>query len=320
MKPGPENPEQLILGIAGGLEVPALEPFVLSLRRSGYRGRTRLFVERKDRKAREFLVRHGIEVEEFAAAREPVLAFAGALHLPHWAARLLELGCLRALQPLAGRSWGRALYARLAPLDVTALRYVLYRLCLAGPAGAGVRQVFLVDTRDVIFQSAPFDFAAPAEGLVCFFEDASMPIGRCAVNSTWVQACYGRAELAALRQRGIFCSGATFGERAAVERYLDAMITEIARVAGWRFVSPRGFDQACHNHLLHLSPPAPFAGRENGAGPVINLSHRPAQRLAFSPEGLLLDDAGRVVPVVHQWDRHAASFQEALARLRHAQP
>ena len=320
MRQGCENPEQLILGIAHGLDARTLEPFILSLRRSGYQGRTRIFVGRNDRGAAAFLVRHGIEVENFDAVRDRFLKLSGTLRLPHVVSRLLEFLSFRALEPLATREWGHTLYARLAPADATVHRYILYRICLAGPAAAGVRRIFLVDTRDVIFQRDPFDFDAPAEGLVCFLEESRMTIGRCATNSAWVRACYGDREVAALHDRGIFNSGATVGERSAIERYLDAMISEIARVSAWPFVPSRGFDQACHNHLLHRAPPAPFVVFENGAGPVIHLDHRPKDRIILSTEGLLLDNAGRVVNVVHQWDRHTAAFQPVLDRLRTSAP
>jgi len=318
MNPKIENPEQLILGIAHGLDVPTLEPFVFSLGRSGYRGRTRIFVARKDRKVREFLVSRGIEVQDFDAARDSMLAGKRFLRMPHQAMRLLEFLALRALQPLAARDWGRDLYARLAPLDITALRYLLYRLFLAGPAAAGVRQVFLLDIRDVFFQRDPFDFKAPEEGLACFLEESDVTIGRCGVNSIWVRTCYGPSGLAAIADRGILCSGATLGERGAIERYLDAMIREIATVAGRRFVPHQGLDQACHNHIFYRSPPAPFIAFENGAGPVIHLDHRPAGRLAFSPEGMLLGDDGQVIHVIHQWDRRAAAFQATIDRIRRA--
>ena len=136
MIPQTENPEQLILGIAHSLDVATLEPFVLSLGLSGYRGRTCIFVGRKDQKAREFLVSRGIEVEDFDAARDAMLALARFLRLPHQVTRLLEFLALRALQPLATREGTRDLYARLAPLDRTALRFLLYRSFLAGPKGA----------------------------------------------------------------------------------------------------------------------------------------------------------------------------------------
>jgi hypothetical protein len=247
-----------------------------------------------------------------------MLALARFLRLPHQVTRLLEFLALRALQPLATREGTRDLYARLAPLDRTALRFLLYRSFLAGPKGAGVRQIYLLDVRDLFFQRNPFDFPVPEQGLVCFLEESGMTIGACNINSIWVQSCYGASGLAAIADRGILCSGATYGERGAIELYLDAMIREIAKVAGRRFVPHQGLDQGCHNHLLYRAPPAPFIALENGVGPVIHLVHRRTGRLVFSPDNLLLNDAGQVIPIVHQWDRHVPAFRATIDWIRSA--
>lgn len=312
------NPETLILGIAHGLDARTLEPFVHSLTQSGYDGRVRILLGRGDDTTRAFLESRGVEVEVFPAIHERLRSAAAAVRLPRVAIRALEYASLRVLAPLAGSSAtprSMSLYTRVAPLDATAIRYPLYRACLAGPAGHGVRRALLVDTRDVIFQGDPFA-GAPADGIAGFHEESSWPIGRCDVNATWLRACYGPRVLKALADRPIFCSGTVLGERGALLRYLDAMTREIARVAGRRFVSPRGFDQACHNFLLHGTLPAPLTAYPNGHGAVMHLGHRATTDITFDPHGRVLGDDGRVVPIVHQWDRHAAIFGPVLDRLR----
>jgi hypothetical protein len=307
----------LILGIATGYTARDIEPFVVSLRRSGFRGRCRIFVSPADADAHALLAKHGIEVGVVASMYARLWQMSRRLHLGHRATRGLESALLRALEPLSRSTaaGARRLYRELAPIHATGFRYLLYLEHLRDPGFLGVDRVFLADTRDLIFQRDPFDTVQPDHRITMFLEERSMTIGACLANSNWVRQCYGEPGLAAIADRPIFCSGTMLGDRDAMVTYLDALIREIAHAAGRRFVSPSGFDQACHNHLLYGTPPVPFVASENGAGVVMQLAHRPADRLAFSPDGELLNDDGAVVPVVHQWDRHAEAFRPMLDRL-----
>ena len=239
------------------------------------------------------------------------------LHLGHRATRALESSLLRTLEPLSRSTAAgtRRLYRRLAPIHATGFRYLLYLEHLQDPGFPPVDRVFLTDTRDLIFQRDPFDTAHSGHALTMFLEERSMTIGACLANSGWMRQCYGETALAAIADRPIYCSGTMLGDRDAMVTYLEALIREIARAAGRRFVAPSGFDQACHNHLLYGGPPVPFVAADNGAAAVMQLAHRPDDRLEFSPDGELLNDDGAVVPVVHQWDRHAEAFRPMLERL-----
>lgn len=316
------NAEQLILGAAQGYDARALEPFAVSLRRSGYQGRCRIFVEGKDAEAQAFLTAHGIEVETFDSVHARLYGAARTLRVPHALTRLVQFFALRTLQPLATVGGGRALriYGRLAPLAPSAIRYLFYHACLTGPDGAGVRRVLLVDTSDVIFQRDPFSTPVPDDGLLGSFEESPWLIGTCSVNSVWVRSCYGDDGLRALADRAICNCGVTLGGVDAVILYLRALIREMARAVGWRFVPQQGADQACHNYLFHLAQPAQVTTFANGAAPFVHLFHRQASRLAFSPAGELLNDDGDVVNVVHQWVAHPAVFAPMVAKLRSSTP
>lgn len=312
------NPEQLILGAAQGYDARALEPFVVSLQRSGYEGRCRIFVESNDVDAQIFLAGHGVEVETFRSMHARVFGTARALKLPHTLARLVQFLALRALQPLATRGGASALriYGRYAPLGPAAIRYLFYYAALTGAEGAGVRRVLLADTGDVIFQRDPFSTAVPDDGLVGSFEESPWLIGTCNSNSVWVRGCYGDAGLRRLADKGIYNCGVTLGGVDAMIRYLRTLIREMARAAGWRRVPQQGVDQACHNYMFHLAPPAPLTTFVNGAAPFIHLFYRDPARLAFSPDGELLNDNGDVVNVVHQWVAHRSVFAPMVAKLR----
>jgi hypothetical protein len=316
------NPEQLILGAAQGYDARALEPFAVSLGRSGYQGRCRIFVESHDRAAQAFLAAHKIEVETFDSAHARLFAAARVLRAPHALARLVQFLALRALQPLATRGGARALrlYGRTAPLGPAAIRYLFYHGCLTSPDAAGVRRVLLADTSDVIFQRDPFSTPVPSDGLLASFEEAPWSIGTCSVNSVWVRGCYGNTGLRRLADRGIYNCGLTLGGVDAMIRYLRALIREMARSAGWRHVPQQGVDQACQNYLFHLDPPAPLTSCANGVAPFVHLYYRKPGRLAFSLDGELLNDNGDVVNVVHQWVAHPEVFAPMIAKLRSSAP
>ena len=312
------NPEQLILGIAQGYEARMLEPFVLSLQRSGYRGRCRIFVEAADVEAQAYLTAHGIEVESFNSIYARLQEASQTLRIPHAMRRFLEYLALRALAPLAthGGARARVAYTKIAPLHPAPLRFLFYHACLTGPVGAGVRRVLLMDTRDTIFQRDPFDYPVPDGGLVVSFEEAPWSIGRCDFNREWIRGVYGDKEVRTLAARGVYNSGAILGDAAALIVYIRVMIGEIARAAGRRFVPGQGLDQAVHNHLLHLAPPVPFTSLANGTAPVVHLSRREEEQLVFSPDGFLLNNDGEIVHIVHQWVRYPDAFASAVAKLR----
>lgn len=310
--------QNLILGMAAGYSQRDLEPFVISLGRSGYRGRCRIFVNHADAEAQAFLFQHGIEVGLAPSSYDRLWQTARRLGLGHRVTRALESTLLRALEPLSRSASARVRrsYRALAPIHATGLRYLLYLEYLSDPVSPPVDRVFLADTRDLIFQSDPFAAARTSQGLTMFLEERSMTIGACLANARWMSACYGAAGLAAIADRPIFCSGTMLGDRDAIVRYLRVLIREITHVAGRRFVEASGFDQACHNHLLYGALKIPFVSADNGTSVVMQLAHRASGDIRFSADGQVLNDDGSVVPVVHQWDRHGARFQTMLDRLR----
>jgi hypothetical protein len=95
--------DDLILGMAAGYEARVLEPFVFSLRRSGFAGSCCLYVQRGDTDARAFLAASGIDVVTFDSVYERLWSIGGMLRLPRRLIRLVEFTCLRILEGLLGR-------------------------------------------------------------------------------------------------------------------------------------------------------------------------------------------------------------------------
>lgn len=174
------------------------------------------------------------------------------------------------------------------------LRFPAYRDILR--ARPEVRRAMMVDVRDIWFQANPFP-ALPDAPLVCFLEEREI-IG-CKSNRTWIQTLYGEARLREIGRRAISCSGTVAGTRDGLIHYLDLMTREIEAAAGKAL--PLGIDQGMHNHLLAGDlPDAVLVPNRTGA--VQTLHYQTMFR--FDREGRLLNEDGRICPVIHQFDRH----------------
>jgi hypothetical protein len=181
-----------------------------------------------------------------------------------------------------------------------ALRYRLYLDILE--RAADVDEVMLTDVRDVIFQGDPF--AEPIAGLELFLEDDSVRIGYDHFNTRWIRELYGRGVVEQMSGRVVSCSGTVFGSRTAMLGYLAEMATSIGRHR-----RPMGSrDQAVHNALLYRGRLDSAAVFRNGRGRVLTLGG--ITKLRTNTEGFLVNEDGRVPPVVHQWDRHAPFVSE----------
>jgi hypothetical protein len=315
--------DDLILGMAAGYEPRLLEPFVFSLRRVGFRGHCRLYVRRYDVDAGEFLAANGIEVVPFDSMYERLWHVGKGLRLPRRVVRIVEFIWLRLLQGFV--TWPGSpkerpgmvrLYRQAAPLFFTSLRYLMYYEHLATVPVGRYRRILLTDVRDVFFQRDPFDFPGLTWGVSCFLEDDSMSIRQCSWTSDWIRYGYGKKALEEMRNLPIFCSATIMGDHEGLLAYLQAMIGEIARTAGWPGLHAFGADQGNHNYLLHRAPSFRYTAMHNGAAPVMHVNLRKRERLGFSPEGLLLNDDGSVVNVVHQWDQHRDAFAEQIEEIR----
>jgi hypothetical protein len=78
-------------------------------------------------------------------------------------------------------------------------------------------------------------------------------------------------------------------------------------------VLDRNVDQAIHNYIVHMKP-LRGAFLDVHDRTVATLAHMPSDRVVITGRGVEVD--GRVVPVVHQWDRHAAVQDYLLASER----
>lgn len=202
-----------------------------------------------------------------------------------------------------------------APSLVVNGRFYLYRRLLADLAGE-VDNILLTDIRDVVFQADPFDpdlGLAELEGRVCcFLEDPVTPIGKSALNADWIRRAYGLDILAELAGRPISCAGTVFGGREALLDYLRLLTRELDAIRPDFF----GSDAAAHNLLVHRGLIPGLEVFDNDRGPVLTLALKAPETIRLDRRHRVVNDLGRVVPVLHQYDRHP--LLNALLRSRFA--
>jgi len=157
--------------------------------------------------------------------------------------------------------------------------------------------VLMADTRDVIFQKDP-SAHLPHEGFHAFLEDASMTLGSCPYNSSWIREGYGEEGLMELGDYPISCVGTSCGDYESVLRYLRVMVGEVKRIQP-KTRLPQ--DQAAHNAVIRRQVLPHIWANEKGEVYTVGYCPRGSVQIV---EDQIVNRAGRVPTVVHQWDRH----------------
>lgn len=289
-----------VLGAAMGYTAAQVQPFLHSLRQSGFAGEVVLFVtprlSKPDRAAMRaagatlvFVQRELCRLSKDAADRR----FTDRLNPLH-----------RRVAPLLAGVGGavgselRESYSRLFHHPVVS-RYTYYLRFLRSRPGR-YRRVMLSDVRDVVFQADPLANLPPAP-LVCALETDRVRIGTEPSNSAWVRRFYGQPALDRLASHRVSCAGTTFGTAAGVVTYLKAMVREVVGIAD-RGVGEFGPDQTAHNRLIWSGELPGVTTTENGGGLVFTAQGEDISRFRIT-DGVLLAHDGQPVAVVHMYDR-----------------
>lgn len=302
----------LILCAGTGYTWPQVEPFVRSLRATGSTANVRMLVGHLAPDHAAHLAAAGVQtqrVQPLLGALPPAWRRKLYSHRLRWLHRAYPKACDTLPAPRAARSRAAAWCGRLFH-HIACARYFYYLAFLQAHA-ADYDRVMLTDVRDVWFQRDPFDWTSPAP-LQFFLEHRAVTIGHHAGNALWVRQACGEAALERIAQERVSCSGITFGTTAGMLDYLAAMTDALTRATP-RIAGHDGYDQGVHNHLVWSGAFPQAELLENGRGPVLTLHGVPEPELTADAHGELVDDAGRVVPVLHQYDRHPKLRDALLA-------
>ena len=183
-------------------------------------------------------------------------------------------------------------------LQIAIERYLI-ALEITRSLGKDASNILLSDSRDVVFQSDPFDWIQGE--VLSGLEFEEMTLERCKFNSAWIRNLYGDECLRQIGANRIVCSGVTMGPVEQMERYLVEMCSEIWRkLHELKFSS--GFDQGIHNYLIRTKRTS-VRLTENCQGIIATLGYEQSSAIS-------IDDTGqvrvydRIPAIVHQYERH----------------
>ena len=303
------------MGVAAGYNAKQLAPFLLSLSETSYKGRVVMFVENMDAISCEQVRAMGAEVvildNQYEVSLRNPLVRVGA-SVAKWMRKTRGFRkhypkAFRAAMALPLRDKAR-LWKDLerAVEGFQSLRYHHY-LEFLNSQGQDADFVMICDTRDIVFQSDPFDPTLDDE-LIVVLENQDLRINVESFNSNWIRDLYGNKGLQQVGSHTVSCSGTVMGTRQGMARYLQLMSQEV-----FRQTQPLGsHDQGIHNFLLRTSRLDPVSIQANLHAPVLTLGKEP--NVKRDEAGRLLNQSGEPAPIVHQYDRHQNLASEIISK------
>lgn len=186
-------------------------------------------------------------------------------------------------------------------LNITCSRYLLARHYLLQHPGV-YDQVMLADSRDVLFQRNPF--ADLPEGITTGLE--SILVRDQPANLQWLQHLYGddpAFPMDDILPKNVICSGVTLGDVTTVGKYLELICAEFMEKLP-RMIHTPYLDQGAHNGLIRTGRIPGVHLTSNGEDSIATIGTSDLTEFTLTPSGSLLAGNGRLVSVVHQYDRH----------------
>src|SRR5262249_670571 len=226
---------KLILTIVEKLRFSDIEPFLVSLRQTGYDGSLVVFGSRLSSQTLANIKQYGARVIPFryfsVRYRRPAL-----LIWPFWKWLFRRTDSFEEKCVLAKRVF-----------FLMSLRFILFYEYLLRHPNAYDR-VLLSDVRDVFFQRDPF-LSDYESGLHAFLEEKGRTIATCLGNRRMVIEAFGASMLDEIGDCEPSCAGITIGDQESILQYLHYVITLTFEARQMRLVSP--VDQGIHNYVVH---------------------------------------------------------------------
>ena len=301
----------LVLSYIEGYSARDVAPFVKTLRATGYSGDVVFFTSKVTEDCSALFAEYDIrqvpvnrlDLKQQISVPEPLSRWLGLssasivpdrsinIRLSH-AFRRLGLGKTALAWTLAKHLW-----------HCQSGRFFYFQEFLA--ANPQYTSVLISDARDVVFQRSPFDFDG-GEALYVFEEYPETPLGEQRDNAGWIENLYGASALDELAGYPVICVGLLLGARAKVEACVRAMTEQIiVNYAGW------GTDQGIPNYLIRTGRLSGVQVVPYASGPAMHVGIAPRDSIRTDDRGRVLNKAGEVCNIVHQYDRHP-DLAEAL--------
>lgn len=178
-------------------------------------------------------------------------------------------------------------------------RYYMYEAYLKS-CSEEYDNVLLCDSRDVIFQKNPFDFAIQ-KGLYVFLEDDSESIGDNYFNSLWIKSAFGEVFFEKVKHQPIACSGVSIGDSKSIISYLEIM----NEIIGTELTGKNCKDQGTHNYILNSNFIPEAIKISDDVGPVSTISSfKSYDKIRINADAKVINWSNQIVNIVHQYDRH----------------
>ncbi|MFN4768056.1 MAG: hypothetical protein ACK5F4_02595 [Ignavibacteria bacterium] len=286
----------LIMGIVRSLEYEHLSPFLSTLHATGYSGGLAFFCDDISSSTRSAFSSMGIYLRDFREVR---------ISIPFLNKKVNAYRIFSPVQKMwfyVASEEAKRQFASNA-FHIHQSRHFLYTEFLEN--NHSYSRIMLSDTRDVVFQRDPFDFAIN-DSLCCFLEDPSITIENEVHNAGWIRRGFGQDILDAIGKNPISCAGITMGSVDAVLEYTRRMCSILLTPRIRSIAGITGLDQGIHNYAIRMKD---FGDRlhlfENMKGPVMTMGLMKQELRNIDPEsGLLLNSDGSLCNTIHQYDRH----------------
>ncbi len=202
------------------------------------------------------------------------------------------------------------------------IQFKRYLIFLKYLKGKSFKNIFLCDSRDIYFQSDPFEFNY--EGQINFFlEDKK--IKECPFNTNWIVKTYGQNEFANISNNIILCSGTVLGNSSKILEYLNLIthcVSTYKYKKKFRYLitlrpdpEGRGCDQGHANFIVHNSKIKNFKLYTNGEGPVATAFY--LKQIVFDENFKLINDKGEPYKIVHQYDKRWDEFKNSVEKFKY---
>jgi len=181
--------------------------------------------------------------------------------------------------------------------------------------------ILCADSRDIYFQSNPFNFNYKGE-INFFLEDKK--IKECPFNTNWILKTYGKRDFESIGNKTILCSGTVVGKQKKIEEYLKVLINNISKYKYKRKlkysltfrIDPegRGCDQGHANYLVHKNLIKEFYFYSNKKGPIATVFH--LDKIIFNKDNELMNSLNKPYVIVHQYDKKWDEFKTNVNQIR----
>jgi hypothetical protein len=282
--PQTAQPQNLVVSVAAGYREEQIRPFLASLQGFSPDTSLRLIVDRVN--------------PDF---QEAVRAwFPGALFPVLPSARLRDFALKR--------KWARSILKRVARwsrspklssplLKINYRRHLVIRDLLRSWNLAHAR-ILLCDSRDLVFQSDPFEGVWPP----LWTGEEDKRLGDCDLNSFWFKRVGGEAAFQQTKHQWIVCAGVIGGWADGISDYLQNSSKLVQQLAP-RVALDDG-DQGVHNNLVRMQTELGFTVLPNGSSLVANVGYTKAADLTIENNQVRVHDRAEVPAILHQYDRH----------------